>query len=428
MDVALLFCTIPLFSEVDIDEAKAKRLRELLQVRNFESGHFVYREGDTPDGFYIIAEGAASISATGLDKSSNIYLGALKSGDWFGDLEILGQLPTRTSSVQTVKKTQMLYVAQANFSTFLKVVPEVTGGEFEKVARMRTGSYLKTLPFFSFLLKKSKGPLMIFDEERINTLGDLFTFTSARPKTTLFRQGDPADALYVVADGSVTVTATTPEKSEIVLSTLGAGEVFGELSLLGQTIRTASVTVGPKNCLLLCLKSENFQNFLNIAPEVAPSLQLLIERRTANSLKKIPLFEGILENKPWSKLDLLGALFTFESYPPNSVFVQEGSTEKKFMIIVQGEATSTINVRGQDVQLENLTPGSWIGEHCLVDSQAVQPKIQSKQDHVLVLSLTADKFAKFLKVVPEMLPHIQDVIRKRRTRSVEVANLASVSS
>ncbi len=57
----------------------------------------------------------------------------------------------------------------------------------------------------------------------------------------LWRQGEPADALYVVETGSLAVAARLPGERDHTLATLGAHEVLGELALLDGGVRTASV-------------------------------------------------------------------------------------------------------------------------------------------------------------------------------------------
>src|SRR5690606_10369287 len=59
----------------------------------------------------------------------------------------------------------------------------------------------------------------------------------------LFRQGSKADALYIIATGEVQVRSSTPAGADILLATLGAGSVVGEMSLIGGGARSASVVV-----------------------------------------------------------------------------------------------------------------------------------------------------------------------------------------
>ena len=62
-----------------------------------------------------------------------------------------------------------------------------------------------------------------------------------RKGETIFHAGDPGDALFIVADGSVKITIPSDEGSEpAILTTIGPGGFFGELSLLDGAPRSAT--------------------------------------------------------------------------------------------------------------------------------------------------------------------------------------------
>src|SRR5262249_17961167 len=61
----------------------------------------------------------------------------------------------------------------------------------------------------------------------------------------IFRRGDPGAALYVIASGAVEISVDTTTGERVLLSRLGPGDFFGELSLLeGRGRRAAAVAVG----------------------------------------------------------------------------------------------------------------------------------------------------------------------------------------
>jgi CRP/FNR family cyclic AMP-dependent transcriptional regulator len=64
------------------------------------------------------------------------------------------------------------------------------------------------------------------------------TFDKAR---TIFHEGDEGSLMYIITEGKVKVFVTAPDAREMVMTTLGAGEVFGELALLDGGSRSASV-------------------------------------------------------------------------------------------------------------------------------------------------------------------------------------------
>ncbi|MFP4601234.1 MAG: cyclic nucleotide-binding domain-containing protein [Persicimonas sp.] len=61
--------------------------------------------------------------------------------------------------------------------------------------------------------------------------------------TELFRQGDEADALYIVESGELQVRARTAAGEDVVLAMLGSGTVVGEMSLIAGGPRSATVEV-----------------------------------------------------------------------------------------------------------------------------------------------------------------------------------------
>lgn len=58
---------------------------------------------------------------------------------------------------------------------------------------------------------------------------------------TLFRQGDPGDAAYLVVSGQVEIRLSVPGQPDRVATRLEAGAIFGEVSLLTNEPRTATV-------------------------------------------------------------------------------------------------------------------------------------------------------------------------------------------
>lgn len=66
---------------------------------------------------------------------------------------------------------------------------------------------------------------------------------SARVGEVLFRQGDPADALYIVESGELQVRAASLDGEDVVLAMLGPGSVVGEMSLIAGGPRSATVEV-----------------------------------------------------------------------------------------------------------------------------------------------------------------------------------------
>jgi len=98
---------------------------------------------------------------------------------------------------------------------------------------------------------------------------------------TLFKEGDAGDRLFVVVDGKLKLGTTSNDGRENLLSILGPGDMFGELSLFDPGPRTATATA-VVDSKLLALANDQVIGWVKEHPQV--SLQLL--GRLAQRLRK----------------------------------------------------------------------------------------------------------------------------------------------
>jgi peroxiredoxin 2/4 len=97
---------------------------------------------------------------------------------------------------------------------------------------------------------------------------------------TIVAEGDSADRFYVIARGEVAVTRRTPEGDEIELATLGPGQFFGEVGLLAETRRTATVRA-IADVDLLVLSWREFQETLERSDRAERTFSEIVQERLA---------------------------------------------------------------------------------------------------------------------------------------------------
>ncbi len=98
------------------------------------------------------------------------------------------------------------------------------------------------------------------------------------PGETVFREGDRGDWLYVVVDGEVEVLKEVPGRGQALLRRLGPGECFGEIALVSDRARSATVrSVTGVN--LLAVDREAFQALFSSLPPLRGFFEQLIEAR-----------------------------------------------------------------------------------------------------------------------------------------------------
>jgi CRP/FNR family transcriptional regulator, cyclic AMP receptor protein len=94
----------------------------------------------------------------------------------------------------------------------------------------------------------------------------------------VFREGDPGDCLYVIGTGKVKLGRRSSDGRENLLSVLGPGEMFGELSLFDPGPRTATTTV-VADATLYALSHPELIGWLEKYPAVAKHLLGALARR-----------------------------------------------------------------------------------------------------------------------------------------------------
>jgi len=102
-------------------------------------------------------------------------------------------------------------------------------------------------------------------------LATLMKEISFKKNTTVIAQGDNTRSLFIITSGRMKIFANDEEGSQTIFTFLEAGDFFGELSLLDDAPRSASV-VAVENSNVLNLNHQNFNNFLSTHPEICPAL------------------------------------------------------------------------------------------------------------------------------------------------------------
>lgn len=91
-------------------------------------------------------------------------------------------------------------------------------------------------------------------------------------------EDDPGDAMFIVVSGQVKVVLTGEDGREVILSTLGVGDFFGEMSLIDDEPRSAHV-IAMEDSDLFVLRRDDFQRQLDANPRMAIGLLRAVVKR-----------------------------------------------------------------------------------------------------------------------------------------------------
>ena len=125
-----------------------------------------------------------------------------------------------------------------------------------------------------------------FPEEQLRMIATMVTRRSAPRSNTIMAGGDPTDSLYIVLSGRLKVMMSDSDGKEVILSILGPGEYFGEMGLIDDEPRSASVvTLEP--CELLSIAKRDFRKCLADNFEMSMAVMRGLVRRLREADRKI---------------------------------------------------------------------------------------------------------------------------------------------
>jgi CRP/FNR family cyclic AMP-dependent transcriptional regulator len=119
-------------------------------------------------------------------------------------------------------------------------------------------------------------------ESILAEMAPLMQEVEAEQATTIFKEGDVGDSMYIIYRGEVKI-----HKSSTTLAILKELEVFGELSLLDSETRSATATT-QSDCFLFKIDQDPFYELLEARPEVAKGfIKILCQRLRAQNEKSV---------------------------------------------------------------------------------------------------------------------------------------------
>jgi CRP/FNR family cyclic AMP-dependent transcriptional regulator len=125
-----------------------------------------------------------------------------------------------------------------------------------------------------------------FSEEPLRMLTTVVTRRSVTRGTIIMAAGDATDSLYIVLSGRLKVMMSDADGKEVILTILGPGEFFGEMGLIDDAPRSASV-IAIEPCELLVITRRDFKKCLAENFEMSMAVMRGLVRRLREADRKI---------------------------------------------------------------------------------------------------------------------------------------------
>ena len=103
---------------------------------------------------------------------------------------------------------------------------------------------------------------------------------------SIFFQGDPGNAIYVLESGTVRIYVHAEEGQEVAVVIYGPGDLFGEMSLLDQLPRSATAEA-LEDTVLWVMSGEDFDRHLRTSHQLALNVMLTLSTRLRHTNESI---------------------------------------------------------------------------------------------------------------------------------------------
>ena len=126
----------------------------------------------------------------------------------------------------------------------------------------------------------------VLDAVRLETLSRMASLRHAARGSTVLHEGDRTDSIYFIVNGVLKVLVSDDEGREVIITILGAGEMFGEMGVLDEHPRSATVIATQSSDLVVVSKSD-FQRFLASSFDVSLYIMRGLVKRLRLADRKI---------------------------------------------------------------------------------------------------------------------------------------------
>lgn len=190
--------------------------------------------------------------------------------------------------------------------------------------------YLKNIPFFANL-----------SPEKLKEIANVAKKKKYAKGSIIFKEDDFGDTFYIIKKGMVQILKHVRENVNSVIATLEEGDFFGEMALIEESNRSATVEV-IKDCELIVIERSNFQALIKSDNSIA----LVVMKTLGNRLRKMD--KRTISAEEESIIDGLTGLYThkyFKDYLEKEIVRSYEHNETFSLIMIDIDNFKSINDR-----------------------------------------------------------------------------------
>ena len=247
LEIKTALARVPLLK--DLTEEQLDKVVDTVEIFPYNAGEVIIKKGQDGNVFYIIKSGTVSVTEMGAQFSDH----TLTTGDYFGERALLTGEP-RAATITATTAVKVMALDRESFNMLLGPLRDVL--DYNMNLRI-----LRSVKLFANL-----------SEHERKKLSQSFVLEKFSAGQTIVKQGDPGKSFYIIKEGSARVEADGKE-----VSSLKAGTYFGEMALLNDEVRKASV-IASVDMECFVIDRETFTRLLG-------SLQHILNRETQQRME-----------------------------------------------------------------------------------------------------------------------------------------------
>ncbi len=213
--------------------------------------------------------------------------------------------------------------------------------------------------------------------------------------SVIVREGDEADALFVLASGRARAVQQGDGDEEVPLHVLQPGDTFGERGLLAEGPRTATVRASSE-VEALRLDRSIFQALVRSYPEVRESFELHVRRMDLENFFRL---YSAFASLPSDALALMLRELRTVDIRKGEAVVREGQPPGSMFIVEEGKLRAYKKVGRRNHDVAYLRKGDFFGEVSTLKHAPREATVEAVTD-VRLLALDPKTYTKLLKTVP----------------------------
>jgi CRP-like cAMP-binding protein len=417
---------VSIFKNASIDFLH--KLTLSLKLVKYYQNQYIIKKGDLAKEMYFLVKGTAHV----VDHLGTTVFAQFQPGSFFGEMGLLLKDNRRTANVKCASDYVLLFKCEKTYlDQIIEEYPEVKKTiEEEMKRRLDYMAFRQTVPFKSDIalateveiIREKLKSVPLFQKASNSFLHSLAAQVRIKmfgPDVVVVKQGDEANSMFFIIDGTVRITALD---QSVTYAELSKDSFFGEVSLFYDTNRTASV-ISKTECTLIELCKKNLNDALQVYPEVKASILNVANENyvahcarqhfslgqscvgpsieaTTEKLKLIHLFrscdEGFLRS--------LAVQTTIRVCEENETIFEEGDDSAEMYFVNQGCAQ--IVSKDHSCVFDTIQSGDFFGEVGILNGWKRTASVKAGSANTILMVLTISDLHRVIQKYPNSLQEI----------------------